>query len=178
MNEELKDETQESNKFLTREDIEEYTYIHRLDVDGYVYIIGFPKKFLIVKRIGKCDYKKCKNICCKFFSLPCEHEYWEGFGDFCKNSNRIIINKPCKFLDKNGICIKWGQKQGDIDYSKSINGRSKGFPRACEQFPLLMDRVFWRVMNECSFKYKIIMKIDKTGEKTRDEMLKNFKEQI
>lgn len=162
---------------LSLEDIKGHTYIERLDLEGYVYLIEFDDRFIIAKRTGKCDFKKCKNACCKFCSFKHQHEYFEGFGDYCKKSNSIIIKKTCKFLSKDGTCQKWGKTQGEQEKTGSANGRISGFPRACEQFPHISDEVFWRVMEVCGFKYEKILTLPKFGQKRIDEMILNFKEQ-
>lgn len=155
----------------------EDAHVEKLELEGNVYLIEKKEKILIVKRTGKCDYKKCKNACCKFCSVQYPHEYFEGFGEYCEKSKLIIIDKTCKFLDKNGTCKKWEEKQSEVDYSIGYRGRRAGFPRACEQFPLLSDGVYHKVMDVCTFKYKVIKTILTLREKTTKEMLLSFKQQ-
>ena len=165
-------------EYVTLEIIKSCNSIKKLDVEGNVYVLTLDDKYLIVKRVGKCDYKKCKNACCKFCELPYPYEYWEGFGEISKNGTTIVLKKTCKFLDKNGTCKKWRESEKEINYSNGGLGIKKGFPRACEQFPVLTDGVYHEVIDVCSFKYEIIMTIPNLRDKTINEMLLNFKEQI
>ncbi len=173
----MKKEMSEKKDYITREIIEESIGIHKMQLEENVYVIQLEDKYLIAKRVGKCDYKKCKNACCKFCGLPYPHEYFEGFGDYSKKSNSIILKKNCKFLNKNGTCKKWGEQEGKIYYSHKELGRQKGFPRACSQFPYLDDAVFHQVMDICSFKYEIIYTIPNVSKRVMEEMLLNIKKQ-
>jgi hypothetical protein len=179
MKEKVKEiDTEPETKYVTLNIIKDSDYIRKLDLEGYVYLVSTKDKLLIVKRVGKCDYKKCKNACCKFCSLPYPHEYWEGFGEISKKRENILCKKTCKFLDKNGTCKKWDNSEKEIDYSNGGDGVLKGFPRACEQFPSLSDGVYHEVIDVCTFKYEIIQEIDILRDKTIREMILNFKEYL
>ena len=171
-------EVKEQKNYITLDIIKESNSIQRLDTEGIIYLVTLDDKYLITKRVGKCDYKKCKNACCKFCSVGYNHEYYEGFGEKSKIGNHIILKKKCKFIDKNGTCKKWGQKQGKVDYSNGKDGILKGFPRACDQFPYLSDEVYHEVMDVCTFRYEIIMTIPNLRDKTIQEMILNFKEYL
>lgn len=174
--EEVKDCTQDN--ILTKDDLNFISCNRLSDVEHPgIYLLELKDKNLIVRRIGKCDYKKCKNACCKFCGLSYPHEYFEGFGEPSKNFKNLIIKKRCKFLNKNGTCQKWNEKKSEVDNSIGTLGRSTGFPRACEQFPHLTDEVYNEVIDKCTFKYEILFTIDKVLTRTVDEMIENFQEQ-
>lgn len=148
---------------LKQSDLKDHISIKRLDVDSNMFLVELRNKFLIVKRIGKCDYKKCKNACCKFISLSYPHSYFEGFGKVNNQKTNVIIKKTCKFLCKTGTCNRWGKKD---------------FPEACKQFPHVSDGTFIEIMDRCTFKYEIIYEIEKFGNNIREEMILGFKEYV
>lgn len=165
------------DNILTREDLNYISCKRLSDVDSpSIYILEFKDKYLIVKITGKCDYKKCKNACCKFCSLAYPHEYFEGFGEPSKDFKHLIIKKKCKFLNKNGTCQKWNKKETKIDNSIGYQGRITGFPRACKQFPHPDDGIYHEVMDKCTFKYEIMYTMPKVLVRTVDEMILNFQE--
>lgn len=166
---------------LTKEDLCGLIYQKKLTNDSdksNIYMLELKDKFVIVERTGKCDYKKCKNACCKFCVLAYPHEYFEGFGKIGNNKRSLIMEKKCKFLEKDGTCQKWGKKSKCTDPTIGGMGKYSGFPRACEQFPHPDDSVFYEVMDVCTFKFNIIYTITKTEDLIRTEMLNNFQEQI
>ncbi len=161
---------------LTIEEIRNVKSRKHIYPEKNIYLVEFDGYFKIVKRVGKCNYKKCKNACCKFLTFTYPHEYYEGFGKISENQKKIIINKKCKFLDSCGKCTKWGEKSSEVDYSNGFQGRTKGFPRACEQFPHIDDCLYNEVADKCSFEWEVIHKIKKFfTDDVREEMIMSFK---
>ena len=164
-------------RFMTREELNQMN-IKRLDRDSNTWLFWNNEEILFVIRTGFCDYKKCKNKCCKFCEIPYNHEYWEGFGNVSKITDRIILNKRCKFLKKNGSCSKWGVKNTCEKNLKNGISSVKGFPRACREFPLPKDTVYHEVFDVCSFKFKVLHSVKRLSENVRcqtvEEMIKCF----
>ena len=103
------------------------------------------KYVYVLEKIGSCDFKKCKNACCKFVSIGVHkkhpaYSYYQGFGQESKSKLTRIIKQNCYALCKNGTCSKWGKK----------------FPKACLQFPHITDHVYHEVIDVCTIKYRII----------------------
>lgn len=96
---------------------------------------------LLVKRVGKCDYKKCGNACCKY--VVGFGQFAKGFYDY-KKYGSSVINKKCKHLKKNGKCDIWGTKK---------------FPNACKQFPHPTDAHYHITYKKCGFRFKILYEI-------------------
>ncbi len=105
----------------------------------------------VFERKGKCDPKKCKSACCKFYMVNGgfgTDDYIEGFLEKTKYGD-FKINKYCKHLDvKNNKCKVWG---------------TDNFPKVCRQFPHITDSVYKHVFDVCSFKFEI-KPYDKIGE--------------
>jgi len=151
--------TEEKN-ILKKEDLLGIKHDKCLDLKSKMYMLEFKDKYLVVRRIGKCDYKKCKSVCCKFFCIS-GRKYNQGFGK--KNEfGDTIVDVLCKNLSKDGKCLLF---------------KTRKFPRACKQFPHSTDGVYKNIMDKCSFKFEILFQIDKMGNKIREEMIRNFKEQ-
>lgn len=157
----MENEIKENKKeYFTKEQAHDFESMEVLDDKAKIYVLVLKDRFLFVKRVGKCDYKKCKNICCKFMH-NINRPFFKGFGEDSEFGS--MIKRRCKYLDKNGICKVW---------------KTKRFPRACKQFPHPSDSHYWEVMDKCSFKFEILYTVYRIGERIRKEMLLNFKNQI
>ncbi len=148
-------------EILKKEDLIEIKNCNCLDLKSKIYMLKFKDKYLVVRRTGKCDYKKCKSACCKFICLG-ESKYWDGFGKKNEFGN-IILNTKCKNLNKKGECLVF---------------KKKNFPEACKQFPHPIDGVYKHIAEKCMFKFEILYQINRIGDKTRKEMIENFKAQL
>ncbi len=147
-------------EILKKEDLLECVDNGCLDLNSKIYFIETNEKYLIIKRVGECDYKKCKSICCKFVCGG-GNSYWEGFSK--KNEfGDSIIDIRCKNLNKKGACNLF---------------KKKGFPGACKQFPHPTDGVYRNILDKCSFKFEILYQVNKIGERFLQEMIRNFEEQ-
>jgi len=143
---------------LKKEDFLGFEVSTMIDFKSKIYMLEFKDKYVVVKRTGKCDYKKCKSACCRFINGG-NSSYWEGFGK--KNEfGKVIVDIKCKNLKKNGDCSLFG---------------TRDWPGACKQFPYLDDGVYQHIANKCSFKFEVLYKIDKVGDRIRREMIENFK---
>jgi len=97
------------------------------------------------KRSGKCNYKKCKAICCRFFHIGTikssqQKKYLKGFGFkiiLFKGEQHIILEKPCKYLNLKTYKCK----------------RHKTKPACCRQFPINDDSVYQLIQKKCSYKF-------------------------
>jgi len=112
------------------------------------YILKIKDKKYLVSRYGKCDYKKCKNACCKFISNYCGgnwsdgepvNVYIKGFADRMLGDH-AIFKKRCNRLNRDGSCKLW---------------KRKGFPGPCKEFPHPFDGVYIFTAPVCSFKFLI-----------------------
>ena len=165
-------------RFITKEELVRMRF-KSLDSESNTWVFWDSNEILFVIRTGKCEYNKCKNLCCKFCVLPYPHEYWEGFAEKSKIQGALIMKKKCKFLKKCGECSKWGIENQNEE--NLVNGRSRvdGFPRACQQFPTPSDQVYYEVFYKCSFKFKVLHSVKRLGERIRkqtvEEMLRSFK---
>lgn len=150
----------EKKDILKKEDFLGLESSETLDVKSKIYMLEFKDKYIVVRRTGKCDYKKCGSACCRFICMQ-GHAYWDGFGK--KNEfGSIIINVKCKNLKKDGSCSLF---------------KTKKFPGACKQFPHPGDRLYQHIAEKCSFKFEVLYRINKIGDRIRKEMIENFKEQ-
>ena len=126
---------------------------HKQEVTDKDISVGIYKhkngKEYLIKRTGKCDYKKCKAVCCRFICNIGSHEYFDNFGKKGSCGNNLIkIN--CNQLCKNNTCKIF---------------KSKKFPRACIQFPHCTDALYHEVIKKCSFKFEIIGEIKRNNDK-------------
>jgi len=149
-------------EYLTKEHFKEFISMDVLEFDKKIYIVNFDYKFLIVKREGICDYKKCKNACCKFVDANYLKDYSRGFFDEKDEFGKYWLKRKCNNLSKCGKCKLW---------------KKKGFPIECKQFPHPSDTTYWRVLDKCTFKFRILHTINKVGKGIREEMIKCFEEQ-
>ena len=136
---------------LRQSDLKEELFCHRIfDMKEKhpSYILEIKKKKYLVRREGKCDYKKCKNACCKFTSHNCGGKYSDGelvntyvkgFSDRILGDHAIMKNR-CSRLNRDGSCKLW---------------KRKGFPGPCKEFPHPFDGVYIAVAPVCSFKFII-----------------------
>jgi len=145
---------------LKKEDLLEIENYKCLETKSKMWILDLKGKYLIVKRIGKCDYKKCNSACCKFFCIDGK-TYYCGFGKE-NEFGSTVVKISCKNLSKDGKCKLF---------------KTRKFPRACKQFPHPTDGVYKHILDKCSFKFEVLFQIDKVGDRIREEMIKNFKEQ-
>ena len=153
-------ESKKKVKYFTKEQAHEFESMDVLDEKSKIYILMLADKFLIVKRVGRCDYKKCNSACCKIMCIT-NHDFFKFFGE--KSEFGVVIKKRCKYLKKDGKCKVWKEKK---------------FHGACKKFPYASDGHYWEVMDKCSFRFEILFTIyDRKGERTRKEMLLNFKNQ-
>jgi len=131
--------TEVKNKTLTKKQLldGELDYIIK-KTKGYTYLFKHKNKLHYVKRVGKCEPKKCKSACCKFINLQYPSTYLEQFGT--KSCKGTRINVKCSQLSNNK-CALWN---------------SKKFPGACKQFPHPTDNVYIEVMDVCTFKFEIL----------------------
>lgn len=112
------------------------------------YILEIKEKKYLVRRTGECDYKKCKNACCKIISIHVSGKYSDGepINRYIKNfatkiiGDHAIIEKKCSQLNKNGLCNVWKKKK---------------FPGPCDEFPHPNDGVYIAVEPVCSFKFVV-----------------------
>ena len=148
-------------EILNKEDFIGMEDNYCLDLKSKIYVLHFKDKFLIVKRVGKCDYKKCKSACCKFFSMDGK-TYYQGFGKE-NEFGSIIVKVECKNLDRCGRCPLF---------------RTRKFPRACKQFPHPSDGVYTHISDKCSFQFEVLYQINRVGKGIRDEMIRGFQEQL
>ena len=113
-----------------------------MSLDPMLTVVKYEDKRYILRRLGKCDYKKCKNACCKFICAGSKYQrdYFLGFGKKSPCGNGVIINKRCSRLTRKGECPLFDKKR---------------FPVACKQFPLPLDEVYHIVYNKCGFRFKI-----------------------
>ncbi len=103
-----------------------------------VCILTYKNKEYLIKRIGKCDYKKCNSACCRFM-----HFHGSKFhGCFLEKScNGYILKKNCKNLMRSGRCRIFKKNE---------------WPPACKNFPVLLDPHHAVIYKKCSFKFKVI----------------------
>ncbi len=118
--------------------------IKSLSLDPILSIVKYEGKKYLIERIGKCDYQKCGNACCKFIYIGGSSSYWKGFGKINQITKGIVIKKKCSRLNRNGRCDLFGRKK---------------FSGECKQFPHSHDEVYHIVYNKCGFRFKIIEKI-------------------
>lgn len=170
----LAENCKELVEYLKKEDFFDYkgSFIFFYEKGKEFSIVEFKDKFVIVQRVGKCDYKKCKNACCKFCSALYVKDYSRGFFDGKDSFGKDILKRKCNNLQKNGLCKLWRKK------SSKNSIKNKGFPIACKQFPHVGDGIYWEVADVCSYKFRIVYTIKKVGEKIRKEMIKGFMEQF
>ena len=152
--------------YMIKEDMHKFVNGIPMDVGlkkDNIWFMEFKDKFMVVKREGICDYKKCKNSCCKFCSAGYLTDYSRGFFEKDEFGNEITRIK-CNNLNKDGTCSKWNKK----------------LPNPCKQFPHPSDPIYWNVMDKCSFKFKILwsQNIKMNMAKARKEMIKCFAEQF
>ncbi len=165
-----------SVNYLKKEDLENYLSTKCLlwKPNLKLFVIELKDKFIIVKRVGKCNWKKCKNACCKICSAGYIKDYSKGFFDGKDDFGKYIIRKSCNNLMKDGTCKLW--KKRITNYDSSLN---KGFPLACKNFPMPGDSIYWNVINVCSFKFQIIYESQKLNSKIiNQEMIKCFRSQF
>ena len=103
-------------------------------------VLKINKKYYLIKRIGKCEYKKCKALCCKFI---CNGASWGFVGNFGKKTklDNMIIKIKCNNILKNNKC-------------KLFN--TDKFPKPCQHFPHPTDAHYQEIADKCFFKFKII----------------------
>ena len=107
------------------------------------------------KRKGICDYKACKAACCRFSivgttSKTPMKQYIKGMGfkiERIGNSDEIILEKPCKYLDLQTYKCKRYERR----------------PIPCRQFPIPSDKVYQRVRRVCSYRFESETKEIKMG---------------
>jgi len=149
--------------FIIKDDFKKYKSSKILDDEKLIFMVEFDDKFLVVKRIGKCDFKKCKNACCKFCSAGYIKDYSIGFFDREDDFGNLILDRNCNNITKNGRCKLW---------------KTKKFPNACRNFPIVGDSIYWNVADVCSFKYEILFTINRTTRsQTTMELIKCLREQ-
>lgn len=97
----------------------------------------------LVKK-GKCQPKKCKSACCKFYMVTKTGNTDDYIRGFIESENKYgdhYIVKNCKHLDsKNNKCKVWGKDE---------------FPEVCKQFPVSSDSAYKHVFNFCTFKFEM-----------------------
>ena len=132
------------------------------------------EKYIVIRKTGNCDYKICKNACCKICSAGYVKDYSRGFFDKVDEFGKDVLIKKCNNLQKDHTCKLWGKR------STKDSSTNKGFPLACNQFPPPSDSIYWNVIDVCSLKFEILWKLKKfnSSEKYIKEMIKNFKEII
>ena len=94
-------------------------------------------------RKGKCDFRKCKAICCRFtvtgpFAKEAYVQYIKNMGykvETIDGKRYGIMEKPCRHLD-----LK--------TYKCKIHHRK---PIPCRHFPIPSDVVYKKVRKVCSF---------------------------
>jgi hypothetical protein len=156
----------EKIRYLDKEDFKDFlfSYILVWEKNTKIVLVELKKEFVIVKRTGKCNYKKCKNACCKFCSAAYLKDYSRGF--FEKDVfGKEIVKIKCNNLNKNGTCKLWGKK------SSKDSQTNKGFPLACKEFPIPQDSIYWNVLDVCSYKFEVLHSIQKVGNNIREEIL-------
>jgi hypothetical protein len=93
-----------------------------------------------LKRIGKCNPRRCGAACCRFFHCR-QYQYARYFAGFmdakikADGKGGAFINRPCKFL-KNNRCTRWKKR-----------------PVPCYQFPIPSDEVYKQVKGKCSYRF-------------------------
>lgn len=113
------------------------------NLTGYHSVKDVEEKF---ERSGKCDYKKCGALCCKFGVVGwiddnAQEKYWRALGFKIKTMDgiRLIMHDhPCKQLDLKTLKCKM----------------HKNKPVPCRQFPMPSDSVYKLSRNKCSYKFK------------------------
>lgn len=133
----MKKLTEFKERYLRKNDYSKIFDFRKIDKETYIIPID-GRKFLILRE-GKCDYKKCKNVCCKFFLINGNYKFAGCFFDKIKMGH--ILKKKCRFLRKNGKCKVW---------------KTGLFPEACRQFPHPNDNHFKLIQDKCTIRFKII----------------------
>lgn len=155
-------------KYLEKDDFKEYIKSDILykpnkklhDYANSIWSFENKKRFLVLKRTGKCEPNKCDSICCKLCSAGYITDYSKGFFDCKDDFGYDILKRKCNNLSKCGKCDLWGKK----------------IPNACKQFPHPSDSIYWNVIDVCTFRYEILWEIKKTSDRTRKEMIECFKQ--
>ncbi len=160
MNEEHPEEVEK--EFLEKEEMNTLESSECIYLQKKIYLIKFKERFVIVKRVGKCEPEKCKSACCKFVDAYYLSNYSKGFFDEKDEFGKYYLNKDCNNLNECGKCKKW----------------NKDLPGACKQFPHPSDKVYWHIMDKCSFKFEVVYIIDRISDRVREEMMLNFLEQL
>lgn len=107
-------------------------------------------------RSGKCDFKKCKAACCRFYLIGIvntinSERYMKGFGFKIITQNgmrKAILPIVCNHLDLKTYECKIQSKK----------------PLCCKQFPVPEDGVYKLVADKCSYKFKGNIVIKMGGE--------------
>jgi len=101
-----------------------------------------------MKRVGKCDYKKCGGICCRITILSVDR--WPddakeilamriGFIQFVNYNGHeyVVLDSPCRELRLDtGECKIQGTK-----------------PDYCKEFPTRFNPVLFAIMPECTYQW-------------------------
>lgn len=129
-----------------------------LSLDPLLAIVNYEGKRYILRRIGKCDYKKCRNACCKIICVGSKYQidYFLGFGK-SDGKGGVAITKRCSRLTRKGECPLFGKKR---------------FPVACKQFPNAVDEVYFYVYGKCGFRFKIEEELKKKEPKEKTDINK------
>ena len=127
-----------------------------INVEDKIYIATNNKtdEQFMVERRGVCEYKKCKNACCKFIheSLGPKdsgYDFHINFFDKGKRSG-ITMAKTCCQLGDKGLCNVWDKKK---------------FPKPCKDFPHPNDQHYWEVSDVCSFYFVKLYKLKAMGKR-------------
>jgi hypothetical protein len=127
-----------SGKRLNRSLLEEISLLEGLGDDQY--LVRWRDQEMIVAKRGRCEYLRCKAMCC---SMLCLRGPWTSYlsGFAVRGLASPLVRIPCRFLDHDLTCRRWD---------------STDFPENCRNFPVPGDPMYLEVMERCAFFFELV----------------------